>query len=78
MSLLPNQNGKELLATNSGAQEAQSMERNGSYCLSRLSLETVCRLVKTSELEVRMGPYHLYVLPICGVNTRVVLESVLK
>lgn len=78
MSLLPNQNGKESLATSSGAQEAQSMGRNGSYCLSRLSLGTVCRLVKNSDVEVRMGPYHLYVVPICGVNTRVVLESVLK
>lgn len=55
-----------------------SMGMNGSYCLSRLSLGTACRLVKPSELEFRMGPYRSYVVPICGENTRVVLESVSK
>lgn len=66
------------LAPSYGAQETQPVGRNGSYCLSRISLGTASRLVKISEPEVRMGPYCFYVVPICEENTRVVLESVSK
>lgn len=69
---------KIVLAASYGAQEAHSVGKNGTYCLSSLSLGAVCRLAKISQLQVRMGPYHSYVVQICAENTRVVLESVSK
>lgn len=71
--VLPKQNGKQLLAASYRAQETQSVRRNGLYCLSGLPLGAMCGLVRISVLEVRMEP-----VPVCGENTRVVLESVSK